>query len=90
MRDYDTFTECMNREPINIIKKKPPTKTPPKEYGKAKGKSKTRWTPYPKHEPRRNDSNYYEDRGSCNSSSSSYGHDKSSWQNDSWNSDWKK
>lgn len=53
MRDYDSFTECMSREPI-YIKKDPKLKqlTPPgngsqqTDGGKASGKKGSRPTPY--------------------------------------------
>lgn len=98
MRDYDTFTECMNREPANIVKKQPPPKPPAGDgYGKAKGKTKTkdRWTPYPRRDRNQqqtwNDHNSQRNSSSWNSSSGSQGQsDRNNWQNDSWSSDWTK
>ena len=90
-RDYDTFTECMGREPVHIVK-------PPKSGGKsnndviAKGKGKhkqPRSQPYGKTSKGGYQQEYYNPR-SQPSSWTSYSNSQSSWQQDqrpSWSND---
>lgn len=81
MRDYDSFTECMSREPI-YIKKDPKSKqpTPPgngsqqidggKASGKKGGKKGSRPTPYERYGRNQNYNQYQSD---------------SSWKGSTWN-----
>lgn len=81
MRDYDSFTECMSRDPI-YIKKDPKLKQPPTpaaniqqpEGGKASGKKggKKGSRPNPYERPTR--TQYYNQHQSDNS-----------WRSSSWN-----
>ncbi len=96
-RDYDTFTECMGREPVHIVK-------PPKTGGKSntesnpKGKGKykqPRPQPYGKPSKGGYQQEYYNPKSqssswtSCNNSQSSWQQDqRSSWNNDQWDQGW--
>eukprot|EP00438_Fugacium_kawagutii_P034924 Skav206385 [mRNA] locus=scaffold834:525350:529905:- [translate_table: standard] len=48
MQDYDTFTECMSREPQTPPGKRPAPRASDDAKGKSKGRNKgQRWNPYP-------------------------------------------
>jgi len=96
MRDYDSFTECMNREPTNIIKKASTNATakpePPKGQGKGNTKSGkgTRAPTYTRQTKPWSWGPYERaDKASVSWQSSSKQEDKQGWQRDAWSSDWK-
>ena len=81
MRDYDSFTECMSRDPIYVKKDpklKPPTGTPTvnppadggKAAGKKGGKKGSRPTPYDRYNRNPNYNQYQQDQ---------------SWKSSTWN-----
>ena len=89
-RDYDTFTECMGREPVHIVK-------PPKSGGKSntdpnpkgKGKHKSRSQPYARTSKGGYQQEYHNPKFQSNSWAS-YNNSQSSWQQDQrtpWNND---
>ena len=96
MKDYDSFTECMNREPTNIIKKASTNATakpePPKGQGKGNTKSGkgTRVPTYTRQTKPWSWGPYDRaDKASASWQSSSKQEDKQGWQRDAWSSDWK-
>lgn len=95
MKDYDSFSECMSREPTQGTKKTQAAPTTPKGDQKGYGKGNTksgktsRSNPYGR--PQKNWGNYGSDRGDKNASTwqSSQKSEDRSWSKDSWSSDWK-
>ena len=95
MKDYDSFAECMSREPVQTKKVQPaapPPRTDQKGYGKGNNKSgKTyRTAPYTKTpRPWSTSPADRHDKGSNSWQARSKGDDKGTWQKDTWGSDWK-
>ena len=100
-RDYDTFTECMGREPVNIVR--PPKsggKSNTDTLGKSKGKQRV-FRPQPYNRPYKGGYGYnheatpYRPQSYQWSSSSSQTNQwqqdhRNSWHNDQWESHWSK
>mgnify|MGYP000008266181 FL=1 len=95
MKDYDSFTECMSREPTQTTKKPvntSPSKTEVKGYGKGSTKSGKGTRPSPYSRPTKTWPGSASDRSdkAQNQWQGSPRHeDKQAWQKDSWSSDWK-
>lgn len=94
MKDYDSFTECMNRESTQSVKKAAstsPVKTEVKGYGKGNTKSGKGTRPSPYSRPTKSWSWSGSDRSdkAQNQWQGSSKEDKQAWQKDTWSSDWK-
>ena len=95
MKDYDSFTECMNREPSQIIKKTSPTttaKTEAKSAGKGNTKSgkSSRPTPYTRPTGRWQwEPNDKSEKASGSWQGNPKQEERQTWKKDAWSSDWK-
>ena len=102
MRDYDSFTECMSRDPIYVKKDpklKPPTGTPtgnpPADGGKASGKKGgkkgSRPTPYDRYNRNPNYNQYQQDQSWKSSTWNDHSYKRDTWSKEDGyrSSDWK-
>lgn len=95
MKDYDSFTECMSREPTQTTKKPAQpaaAKADTKGYGKGNTKSGKGTRPSPYSRPTKQGTWHKEegyDKASNQWQGSQKQDDKQRWQKDTWSSDWK-
>ena len=96
MKDYDSFSECMSREPTQVTKKSTPATPAPKGELKGSGKGNTksgktaRAAPYTKGNRSWGSSTYdRQEKGSHPWQNSQKSEDKQHWGKDSWSSDWR-